>query len=67
MISRREALELARAEVERQDLPWTEPIGVHAGFWNYRVWTNKGTRGGNVIIRVNRRSGTATVIAHSLK
>ena len=67
MISRAEALDLAHAEVKRQGLPWIEPFRVHFGFWNYRVWTRAESRGGNVVIRVNRRSGTATVVAHSPK
>jgi hypothetical protein len=63
MIGRAEAQELARREVERKSLPWTGPISVHFGFWNYEVWTKSGTRGGNIIIKVNRRSGVATVVA----
>jgi hypothetical protein len=67
MISRAEAMELARAEVERAGLPWVEPISVHRGIWNYEVWTRSKSRGGNVIIQVNRRSGVATVVAHTPK
>jgi hypothetical protein len=66
-ISKAEALELAHAEVERRGLPWIEPFSVHWGIWNYSVWTKHGTRGGNVIVRVNRRSGAATVVGHILK
>jgi hypothetical protein len=61
-IDRAEASLLARREVERNDLPWTEPIGVHFGFWNYHVWTMADSRGGNIIIKVNRRSGEATIV-----
>ena len=61
MIDREEALRLARREVERQGLPWIEPISVNYGFLNYEVWTKSGTRGGNVVVKVNRRSGKATV------
>ena len=67
MISRAQALELARAEVARKGLQWVEPISVHGGIWNYSVWTRSKSRGGNVIIRVNRRSGIATVVGHTPK
>jgi hypothetical protein len=62
-INRAEAVELARAEAERKGLDWVEPITVVYGFWNYAVWTRSDWRGGNLIIRVNRRSGIATVRA----
>jgi hypothetical protein len=61
VIGRAEAIELARAEVERQGLGWDEPVRVHFGFWNYSVWTNSMSRGGNLIIEVNRRSRIVTV------
>jgi hypothetical protein len=67
MIDKGEALVLARREVERNALPWTEPISVHFGFWNYRVWTMADSRGGNIIIKVNRRSREATIVALSPK
>jgi hypothetical protein len=67
MIDRDEAMSLARQEVEREGLPWTEPISVHFGLWNYRVWTMADSRGGNIIIKVNRRSGAATFVAVSPK
>jgi len=60
-INRAQAIELARAEVERKDLGWEEPIRVVFGFWNYEVWTKSNCRGGNLIIEVNRRSGMVTV------
>jgi hypothetical protein len=63
MIDRAKALELARREVERKGLPWTEPISIHFGLWNYQIWTKTGTIGGNVVVKVNRRSGEATVVA----
>jgi hypothetical protein len=62
VIDRTRALDLARREVERRGLPWTKPISVHFGFWNYRVWTMADSRGGNIIIKVNRRSGEATIV-----
>jgi hypothetical protein len=63
MISRDDAVTLAREEVVRKGLVWTEPATVNFGFWNFRVWTRGDSRGGNIIIRVNRRSGAATIMA----
>ena len=63
MIDRATAESLAREEVERNGLPWTPPISVHWGIWNFDVWTRADSRGGNIIIRVNRRSGAATIVA----
>jgi hypothetical protein len=63
VIDRAKALELARCEVERNGLPWTEPTSIHFGFWNYEVWTKADSRGGNIIIKVNRRSREATIVA----
>jgi hypothetical protein len=57
MIDRNQALTVARDEVERQGLWWEEPVIVHFGIRNYRIWTKANSRGGNVAIRVNRRSG----------
>ncbi|WP_328470143.1 hypothetical protein OHA21_03750 [Actinoplanes sp. NBC_00393] len=62
MIDRDQAVELARAEVERSGLPWLEPVTVSWGLFRYEVLTNTSFRGGNVIVRVNRRSGKATVV-----
>jgi hypothetical protein len=62
MVGREQAVELARAEVERNGLPWLEPVTVNWGPFSYEVLTNTSLRGGNVIVRVNRRSGRATVV-----
>jgi hypothetical protein len=67
MISRAEAVELARAEVERRGLEWVEPIRVNRGIWNYAVWTRSDYRGANLIIEVNRRSGKAAVVGQTPK
>jgi hypothetical protein len=61
VISRAQAIELARAEAQRKGLNWVEPISVAYGFWNYAVWTRSDSRGGNLIIEVNRRSRLVTV------
>ncbi len=55
-LSREEATRLAHEHVERQGLPWTEPVSVSRtpiGGWT--VMTNAGMRGGNVYLEISRR------------
>ena len=61
MIDRQEALTLAKQAVLQAGRPWQEPVDVKRGPFNYSIWTNAEAKGGNVIVRVNRRSGVATV------
>jgi hypothetical protein len=56
-LSRQQAIKLARAESERRGWPWTEPVAVSESVGHYRIWTNRGRRGGNVIIRVDVETG----------
>jgi hypothetical protein len=49
-----EALLLAHREVERNGLPWTEPVSVYIGIWNYEIWTKKGSIGDNVVDRAHQ-------------
>jgi hypothetical protein len=62
MIDRNEALAVARDEVERRGLWWVEPVIIRFGIRHYRIWTNANSRGGNVAIRVNRKSGEVTAL-----
>jgi hypothetical protein len=64
LLTREEARDLARQHVERQGLPWTEPVSVSRallGGWN--VVTQSGNRGGNIFIEITRhgklKGGTA--------
>jgi len=61
MISRAEATVLAKQAVLREGLLWEEPVHVTWGLFTYSFWTAARTHGGNVTVRVNRRSGVATV------
>ena len=57
VIDRERALEIARAECERRDLAWQEPVRVMWEFGSWAVWTNDGHRGGNVRIVVDKTTG----------
>jgi hypothetical protein len=61
MISRQQALISAKEAVLRAGMVWDEPVNVTWGPFNYSIWTNAKAAGGNVSVRVNRRSGVATV------
>jgi len=61
MISRAEAKELARAECERQDMPFAEPVSVSGGPLYFRVRTQTDRRGGNVSVQVQRWTGRVEV------
>lgn len=54
-LTRDEAIALARAECERHDWPWTEPIRAsRQPFGGYHVMTNTSMRGGNVNVHISR-------------
>jgi hypothetical protein len=67
VISRQEALNSAKEAVSRAGMLWEEPVDVHWGPFNYSIWTNAKTAGGNITIRVNRRSGEATIEGRTIK
>ena len=67
MISRQEALISAKEAVLRAGMRWEEPVDVHWGPFNYSIWTNARTHGGNITVEVNRRSGVATVRGRTIK
>jgi hypothetical protein len=67
MIKRQEALALAKDAVLQAGLPWEEPVHVNWGLFDYSIWTNSLTHGGNVSVRVNRRSGVATVRGRTIR
>ena len=60
MLSKTEAMQLARAECERRALPFTYPVKVSRGFRHWRVWTKADSIGGNVDITINPRRRTVT-------
>jgi len=56
-ISKEDALEIARIRCQEEGWPWIEPVHVITGFRAYRIMTNAQMRGGNVFMRVDRRTG----------
>ncbi len=60
-IDREQAVEVAKAAVEQAGLLWLEPIRSYWGLHHFTVWTSSNRRGGNLIIRVDRRTGRATI------
>ena len=57
MVSRAEAIQIARAECALRGWPWLAPIEVHWGLFSLTVITNAESRGCNARIRVRRRDG----------
>ena len=57
MVSRAEAIQIARAECALRGWPWLAPIEVHWGLFSLTVITNAKSRGCNARIRVRRRDG----------
>lgn len=55
----KDAVEIARTLCAAESLPWLEPVSVRRGFSDWIIWTNAGTIGGNVEIRVDVRDGSA--------
>ena len=57
MITEEQAVEIARAEVERRGRPFLPEIAVSKGLLWYTVWTNAQTIGGSSCVRVGKRTG----------
>lgn len=57
MISKEQAVEIARAECERRGKPFLPEIKVSTGLIWYTVHTRAQGIGGNVFVRVGKRTG----------
>lgn len=57
MLSKAEAIEIARAECERRDLPFLDPVSVTRGIWRITVFAHSTFRGGNVRVQLRARTG----------
>jgi hypothetical protein len=57
VVTKSEARDIAYAHTQRLGLPWTEPIAVRWRPLSYFVWTHAGWTGGNVGIKVSKRTG----------
>lgn len=60
MISKQEALAIARDECARRGWGWTEPVRVSWGIFTYTVCTNCHSRGGNAALVIRKRDGVIT-------
>jgi hypothetical protein len=56
MITKKQALEIARQECARRGWSWDEPVSVKWGFFCYTVWGG-GRKGGNLCIRISKKTG----------
>jgi hypothetical protein len=56
-VSRERAVELVRAECERQGIPWRQPVTVSGGVLCYTVFLGGGGRG-SMFVKVDKRDGS---------
>ena len=56
MITRAQALEIAREECARRGWPWNEPLSVKWGFIYYTIWGG-GRKGGNLSMKIRKKTG----------
>ncbi len=52
-------VEIARSTCARQGWPWRGTVRVLGGFLSWTVVTNYGIRGGNVRVKISKRTGQA--------
>ncbi len=57
MITKSQALEIARQECARRGWPWNDHTTVKWGLFSYFVWGG-GRKGGNLWIKVRKRDGS---------
>jgi hypothetical protein len=57
MISKSEAIDLARQECDRRGISWEGSVRVVGALRVITVWIDADKRGGNVIVRLGRRKG----------
>lgn len=57
VISRDEALEIARAYCRVHEFPWFEPVKISLGLRAYEIWTNAHSIGANSWIVVDCSTG----------
>jgi hypothetical protein len=60
-MSETEVVRIAQQACAERDLPWLEPYRVKRGWRWWKVMTPSKRKGGNSIIYVHRRTGTAKV------
>jgi len=56
-ISREQALRIAKAECERRDWKWIEPVRIDERLKCIIVWTNVSSMGGNATLKLDAFDG----------
>ncbi len=56
MITKEQALEIARKECKQRGWPWNEHTTIAWGFICYTVWGG-GRKGGNLMMKIRKRDG----------
>ncbi len=57
LVTEEQAVQIARAECEKQDWPWLEPVKVTSRFKNWLVRTNSMAIGASARIIISKKSG----------
>jgi len=56
MITKAQALEIAKQECTKRGWQWNEPVSVNWGLFCYTVWGG-GRKGGNICVKVKKSNG----------
>ena len=68
LVSRQQAVEIARAECNRRDRQWREPVRVMSGLsTTYCVMTNAEAAGCNHLIYIDKCDGTVRAFKTALR
>lgn len=63
VLTKDDAVKIAKMECESRKTSWTEPVHLAERIRYYRIMTNSGYRGGNVILEIDVTSGNTTYFA----
>jgi len=56
MITKANALKIAREECDKHGWPWREPVKVKRGLRVFTVWGG-GRKGGNLCVKIRKKDG----------
>ena len=65
LLSKEDALKIARQHCLKQSWPWLEPVQVVLLVRDYEVFTNANIKGGNATIRIDGLRGVVTSAAYA--
>jgi hypothetical protein len=65
VISKEDALRIAKEHCLSQSWPWNEPVHIILAVRNYEIMTNAAFKGGNVSIRIDCSTGVVTFAAYA--